>query len=265
MSPDCERPLLGRTVLVTRAEGQAGEFSALLEAQGARVVECPTIRLDPALSAEIDAAFEHLSGYDWLVLTSANAVRFFFARLQGLDLDAGALGRCRICAVGPKTAAALAAHGIDADMIPSDHKGEGVVAAFSEIDLKGARVLFPRADKAREVIPEGLTALGARVDAPVLYRNVVPEELPAAALEALEAGEVDCAVFTASSTAENLAAMLGPERFSTLLGGVVAAAIGPIAAGTCRRLGLEVAVEPEVYTLEALTDALANYFACRQR
>ena len=259
------RPLFGRTVLVTRAADQAGEFTALLEARGARVIECPTIRLEPASSEELDAEFAHLAENDWLVLTSANAVAFFFARLRQLGRDARAVGSCRVCAVGPKTAAALAGHGIVADLVPDDYKGEGVVAAFAALDLKGARILFPRADKARAVIPEGLAALGARVSAPVLYRNVVPDALPAPALEALDAGEVDCVAFTASSTAENLAAMLGAERFKRLLGGVVVAAIGPIAAKTCRRLGLEVGVEPEVYTLEALTDALADHFSGQQR
>ena len=160
MSPVCGRPLFGRTVLVTRAADRAGEFTSLLEAQGARVLECPTIRLEPAPRAELDAALENLADFDWLILTSASAVQFFFARLRALGLDARALARCRICAVGPKTAAALAAHGLRADLVPSDHKGEGVVAAFADLAPKGARVLFPRADKARDVIPEGLAALG---------------------------------------------------------------------------------------------------------
>jgi uroporphyrinogen III methyltransferase/synthase len=255
------RPLFGRTVLVTRTADQAGEFSALLEECGARVVECPTIRLLPPESyAELDAMIGDLAGFDWLVLTSANAVQFFFARLQALGLDARALGRCRVCAVGPKTAAAIRTHGVNPDLVPADYKAEGVVAAFAGTDLAGRRVLFPRADKAREVIPQGLAELGAEVTAPVAYRNVLPDALPPAALEALEAGEVDCVTFTASSTAENLAALLGPERFARFLDGVTVASIGPITSKTCRKLGLEVRIEPTEYTLAALTDEIAHYF-----
>jgi uroporphyrinogen III methyltransferase/synthase len=256
------RPLFGRTVLVTRAAEQAGEFTALLQAQGARVIECPTIALIPPPStAELDAAIGELSDFDWLVLTSANAVSFFFERLSALGLDARALGRCRLCAVGPRTAAAIAARGIRPDLVPADYKAEGVVAAFAKLDISGRRVLFPRADKAREVIPQGLEELGAQVVAPVAYCNVVPEALPPAALEALERGEVDCVAFSASSTAENLAAILGPERFARLLKDVTVASIGPITAATCRRLGLEVRIEPAEYTLAALTDEIVRHFA----
>jgi uroporphyrinogen III methyltransferase / synthase len=255
------RPLFGRTMLVTRAAEQAGEFSALLEEQGAQVIECPTIRLLPPTDwQDIDAAIGSLAGFDWLVLTSGNAVEIFFARLAELGLDARALGACRVCAVGPKTAAAIRAHGITADLVPSDYKAEGVVAAFARLEMAGRRVLFPRADKAREVIPQGLAALGADIVAPIAYRNVVPDSLPAEALAALQEKRIDCVTFTASSTVENLAAMLGPERFRALLDGVCIASIGPITTATCRRLGLPVLVEPGEYTLAALVGELTRHF-----
>jgi len=256
------QPLFGRGVLVTRSGDQAGEFGDMLSALGARVYECPTIVLvPPADHGELDAALDHLDDCDWLVLSSVNAVHFFFARLAARGRDARALGRCRVCAVGPKTAAAIRAHGIVPDLVPQDFKAEGVVAAFAELAMPPRRVLFPRADKAREVIPQGLIALGAVVDAPVAYRNVLPPDLPAAALAALETGKVACITFTASSTVENLAALLGPERFPRLLKGVVVASIGPITSATCRKLGLEVMIEPEEYTLTALADALVAWFA----
>ncbi|HAD04203.1 MAG: uroporphyrinogen-III C-methyltransferase [Desulfuromonadales bacterium GWD2_61_12] len=256
------KPLFGRGVLVTRAGDQAGEFGDMLGALGARVYECPTIRLDPpAEHGDLDAALSQLAGFDWLVLSSVNAVHFFFARLAGLGRDARALGYCRVCAVGPKTAAAIRGYGIVPDLVPEDYKAEGVVAAMAGLSVAPRRVLFPRADKAREVIPQGLSALGAEVVAPVAYCNVLPPDLPAEALAALEAGKVACVTFTASSTVENLAALLGPERFPRLLQNVVVAAIGPITSATCRKLGLEVAIEPEEYTLTALADAIVAWFA----
>lgn len=256
------RPLFGKRILVTRSADQAGEFSAQLEDQGAQVVECPTIQLVPPTdSADLDDAIGKLATFDWLVFTSVNAVHFFFACLEGLGLDARAVGGCRVCAVGPKTAAAIRDHGIRPDLIPADYKAEGVVAAFADQPLAGRRVLFPRVDKAREVIQQGLTALGAEVVAPIAYRNILPAELPPTALTALEAGEIDCVTFTASSTVENLALILGPERFARLLSRVAVAAIGPITAQTCRKLGLQVAIEPAEYTLAALTDAIVRHFA----
>jgi len=255
------RPLFGKGILVTRAADQAGEFGDMLRSRGARVYECPTISLIPPQSQEaLDRAITNLAEFDWTIFTSANAVQFFFARLAALGLDSRALGSCRVCAVGPKTAAALTPHGIRADLVPADYKAEGVVAEFGKLNPAGRKILFPRADKAREIIPRELTTMGAIVTAPVAYRNVIPENLPEAALQALEERRVNCVTFTSSSTVENLAAMLGENRFLHLLEGVAVAAIGPITARTCRELGLDVHIEPHEYTLAAMTEEIVRFF-----
>lgn len=258
------KPLFGRTILVTRAADQAGEFTAILQELGAQVVECPTIRLDPVSDpGELDAAIAELSNFSWLILTSGNAVRFFFARLAAHGLDARALGRCRVCAVGPKTAAAIRIFGVNPDLVPDDYKGEGVVTAFSGLLTGGEKILFPRADKAREVIAVGLAALGAEIVAPVTYCNTLPDALPAEALSALEDGAIDAVCFTASSTVENLHAILGEREFQRLLAPLAIATIGPITSRSCTKLGLTVAVEPEEYTLHALAKALVAYYSAK--
>ncbi|MBJ6725382.1 uroporphyrinogen-III C-methyltransferase [Geomesophilobacter sediminis] len=254
------RPLFGRSVLVTRGADQAGEFAVRLERLGARVLSCPTIEIVPPTDyRELDEAITALDSFHWVVFTSYNAVKYFFDRLHALGRDTRALGGCQVCAVGPKTAAALAPYGIKADLVPADYKAEGVVTAFGELDLSGKWVLFPRGDRAREVIPEELTRMGAQVLTPVAYCNVTPPELPQEALAALEAHRVDCVTFTSSSTVQNLAAILGENRFLRLLEGVTVGSIGPITSKTCRELGLEVHVEPAQYTLDALTEELVKY------
>ncbi|MCM2357800.1 MAG: uroporphyrinogen-III C-methyltransferase [Geobacteraceae bacterium] len=259
------RPLSGRGILVTRAADQAGEFAQLLARHGARVYECPTIEIVPPHdTAELDGAISSLPSFDWLIFSSANAVKYFFARLAALGLDSRAIGPARVCAVGPKTAAALVPHGIRPDLVPPDYKGEGVVEAFRKIEVKGKRVLFPKADRAREVIPAGLEALGAEVIAPVAYRNVTPAALPPHILEALEERRIHCATFTSSSTVENLAAMVGENRLLHLLEGVAVASIGPITSRTCRELGLEVHIEPAEYTVAALTREIVEYFKFKE-
>lgn len=256
------RPLCGKKIVVTRAAEQAGEFSAKLAARGATVLECPTIRLaEPESWQLLDLAIRELSNYDWLVLTSGNAVRFFFQRLATLGLDARALGCCRICAVGPKTADEIRSFGIKPDLVPSDYKAEGVVDEFSRLDMHGSRVLFPRADKARDIIPRELKRMGAHVDSPVAYRNIFPDRLLPETLFALEKRSVDCITFTSSSTVQNLAAMLGEELMLDMLKGVAVASIGPITSKSCRDLGLKIDVEPKTYTLEALAEALEIHFS----
>ena len=254
-------PLCGKKIVVTRAAEQAGEFSAKLAARGATVMECPTIRLvGPESWQLLDLAIRELSSYDWVVLTSGNAVRYFFQRMDTLGLDARALAGCRICAVGPKTADAVISFGIKPDLVPTDYKAEGVVEEFSRLDIQGSRVLFPRADKARDVIQRELKRMGSHVDSPVAYRNIFPERLPPETLFALEKRSVDCITFTSSSTVQNLAAMLGEELMLDMLKGVAVASIGPITSKSCRDLGLKVDIEPESYTLDSLADALEAHF-----
>jgi len=255
------RPLFGRKIIVTRAPEQAGEFSTMLEMRGATVLECPTIRLiEPESWQLLDLAIRELASYNWLILTSGNAVRFFFHRLQALGMDARALAGCKVCAVGPKTAEEFDSFGIRADLVPTAYKAEGVVDEFSRLDLQGKKILFPRADKAREVIPRELKRMGAHVDSPVAYRNVFPERLPPEALFELEKRSVDCITFTSSSTVQNLAAMLGEDMLVDLLKGVTVASIGPITSKSCRELGLKVDVEPDTHTLDALAVALEAHF-----
>jgi uroporphyrinogen III methyltransferase / synthase len=255
------RPLSGRGIMVTRSAEQAGEFSGMLAGLGARVYECPTISISPPADYEdLDQAIASLYTFDWLIFTSVNAVKYFFDRLAVLGLDARAIGRARVCAVGPKSAAALLPFGVRADLVPKDYKAEGVIAAFREMDVKGMRFLFPRGDRAGDVIPAGLVELGGEVSAPVAYCNVIPEYLPDPVMQALEEKKIDCVTFTSSSTVENLSAMLGENNLLHLLEGVAVAAIGPVTAKSCRELGLAVAIEPEEYTLATLTEGIVEYF-----
>jgi len=256
------RPLFGRSVLVTRGADQAGEFTSRLERLGARVYACPTIEIQaPDSYRELDEAICALDSFHWIVFTSYNAVKYFFARLAALGLDTRSLGRSRVCAVGPKTAAALAPFGVKADLVPTDYKAEGVVAAFAGLEMAGLWVLFPRGDRAREVIPDELTRMGAQVLAPVAYANRTPGEIPEESLRALEERRVDSVTFTSSSTVQNLARILGENRFLRLMQGVRVASIGPVTSKSCRELGLEVHLEPAEYTLDALSAELVGHFA----
>jgi uroporphyrinogen III methyltransferase/synthase len=255
------RPLFGRKILVTRAADQAGEFSAMLAELGAMAIECPTIRLvEPDDWSFLDATIRGMAGYNWLVLTSGNAVRNFFQRLETVGLDARALNSCRVCAVGPKTAEAIRDFGIRPDLVPSDYKAEGVVAELGKQQIAGKRILFPRADRARDIIPRELERMGAYVDSPVAYRNLLPERLPPEAIFALEKRSVDCITFTSSSTVQNLAEMLGRDMLVDMLRGVSVASIGPVTSRTCRELGLKVDIEPPRSTLAELVAAIEQHF-----
>jgi uroporphyrinogen III methyltransferase/synthase len=260
------RPLSGRKIIVTRTAEQAGEFSNMLTVLGATVFECPTIKIvEPDSWQELDSAILKLSSIDWVVFTSANAVRFFFERLATLGFDSRSFDSCKVCAVGPKTAEAVKLYGIRPDLIPTEYKAEGIIAEFSKLNITGKSILFPRADLAREVIPTQLQQMGANVLTPVAYRNVLPDRLCPEALFALEKRCIDCITFTSSSTVLNMSRLLGADLLADMLKGVVVASIGPVTSKTCRDLGLKVDIEPQEYTLAALTDAIGKHFSIPAR
>lgn len=253
-------PLLleSRTVVVTRARTQAGALVRLLEDAGAEVLAFPTIAIaDPEDFAPLDEAIRNLDVYAWLVLTSANAVERFFARLWLADKDARHLAGLRVAAVGPATAGAIEARGVRPDFVPGEHVGEGVLEGLIARGVgAGSRVLLPRALEAREVLPDELRARGALVDVVPAYRTV-PGDGDAAVLERMRAGDVDAVTFTSSSTVRNFVRLAEGVD----LGAMVVATIGPITSATARALGMTVAVEPEEYTVPALVEALGAHFS----
>jgi uroporphyrinogen III methyltransferase/synthase len=256
-----ERPLKGRTVVVTRTRAQAAELATILSEAGAEVLEFPTIRIvDPEDWGPADTAAARLADYDWVVFTSANAVRAFFARLTGTGADA--LAGMSVAAVGPATAARLSDRGITPAFVPDDHRAEGVVDGLVERGVgTGSRVLIPRALEARELIPETLRARGAEVDVVPVYRTVLGEG-DAAVMTRFGARTVDAVTFTSSSSVRNFVDLLGRDGVPAILDGVLMASIGPVTSETMRSLGLSPAVEAADSTVAGLVRALvARYEA----
>ncbi len=256
------KPLFGRRVLVTRAREQAGELSRLLVEQGAEPVECPTIRIAPPDSwAELDDAIAGLSRYQWLVFTSVNGVKPFMERLRRKGLDGRALAGLRLCCIGPRTAEALAAHGLCADVVPSEYQAEGLIEAMKTAGVKGQRVLIPRAAVAREILPDQLRALGADVRVVTAYRTVLPEVEAERVKDLLRKQALHVLTFASSSTVRNFCGLFnGREEMQRLTGGaVVVACIGPITAKTASEEGLPVTITAAENTIPALVDAIVQY------
>jgi uroporphyrinogen III methyltransferase/synthase len=244
------RPLFGRSVVVTRARAQAGELASRLARLGADVVAAPTIEVTDPLDggSSLDAAITRLGSYDWVVLTSANGVVRFCSRLR----DGRDLAGVRIAAIGPGTAAALARHHLVADLVPDRFVAESLLEAFpAPPQDRAGRVLLARAEVAREVLPEGLAAMGWEVDVASAYRTV-PAVVDEAARDRVARADAVC--FTSASTVENFVAAFGAEAAPS-----VVAAIGPVTAAAARRGGLAVDVEADPHTLDGLVGALAAH------
>ena len=261
------RPLEGRTVVITRALTQASEFVSELEKYGAKVLVCPTIEItDPQSYARLDEALDDLYGYDWLIFTSANGVDYFLRRLREKQLDISALDALRVCAIGEATADRLRSVQIHVDVIPTEFRAEGIYAALEQYvggrgALSGLNFLIPRAAIARDYLPKELEAAGARVDVVVAYRTVVPEGLDRGRLTAMLAAGADCIAFTSSSTVRNLAQLFDTPDLSASLAGIVVACIGDITAATADEYGLSTQIQPSEFTIPALAAAIAEYYS----
>jgi uroporphyrinogen III methyltransferase/synthase len=245
------RPLFGKRIVVTRAREQASGLRARLRELGASVIELPTIVVDdPADGGDaLRRAAADVRSYDWVVLTSANGAQ----RLLGCLHDARDLGGVRVAAIGPGTAEVLARANIQADLVPARFVAESLLEAFPSPEPDGGRVLLARAAVAREVLPEGLRALGWRVDVVDAYRTSAstPTE---SALDAT--ATADIITFTSSSTVERFLEIAGPDRVPPLV-----ACIGPVTAATARSHGLTVDIEAPVHSIAGLLDAIVEAVA----
>jgi uroporphyrinogen-III synthase len=244
--------LAGKRILVTRPRAQAADLCDKLAALGAIPIQFPTIEIAPLDDyAALDDAIARLADYQWIIFTSVNGVSAFWQRLEVTGKNSNALDGIRVAAIGPTTARALEKRGIAAQFIPDEYVAEAIVEGIG--DVRGQRILLPRADIAREAMAIELERRGAHIEEITTYRT-----LPAApdphGLAELQRG-VDAITFTSSSTARNFVALVGHKTF-----GAAVACIGPITAQTVRELGLPVNVMATEYTMDGLVAALVKHF-----
>ncbi|MCA9620900.1 MAG: uroporphyrinogen-III synthase, partial [Myxococcales bacterium] len=250
------QPLFGKRVLVTRPAHQIAPTAALLRRRGAEPVPFPTIALQPADPAPVAEAVAQLDDYDLVAFTSRNGVDYFWEAIEAAGRDARAFGRCRLAAIGPATAEGLTAHGLRADLVAETFVAEHLASAVLAALPPGARVLLPRAEVAREVLPEMLRDAGMTVDVVPVYQTVTAE--PTTSLRELVA-DIDVITLTSSSTVDKLVELVG-DGAAEALAGIVLASIGPITTRTAERHGLTVAVTATVSTGPGLIEALEAHY-----
>ncbi|MBD2103196.1 uroporphyrinogen-III C-methyltransferase [Leptolyngbya sp. FACHB-261] len=253
------RPLSGKTVLVTRSVEQSGQFTELLREQGARVVEMPALVIGPPSDEcqALDQAIAELASFQWLILTSTNAVEVFFERLAICGLDARALAGLKIAVVGRKTAQSLRAWNLNPDFVPPDFVADSLVEHFPEANLQGVRLLFPRVESGgRDALVAGFRQRGADVVEVAGYQSSCPDQAEPQAVAALQAGEVNFVTFASSKTVRNFVKLLSPHNWQPWLQAVTIASIGPQTSQTCIELLGRVDLEATEYTLEGLTEVI---------
>jgi uroporphyrinogen III methyltransferase/synthase len=205
-------------VVLTRAREGSERLAARLRTEGFEVVECPLIEIE-----RIDGPPVRTEGYDWVVLTSRIAVEELFRRVEG-PLPA-------VAAIGPGTAEALRAHGVEPALVARESTQEGLLEALPR---PAGRVLFAGAEDAREVLARDLDA-----DVAPLYRTVEkrPESFP----------EGDLIVLASASAARS---------FAALALDLPCVSIGPLTSEEARRHGVRVVAEAATHDLEGLVRAV---------
>lgn len=251
-------PLLGKRILVTRARHQAGQLSAELARLGATPIEIPAIEILPLESFRaLDAALADISRYQWLIVSSANAVRALRDRAAALGITAAAFSHLKVAAVGSTTARALAEAGLTASIIPREYVAESLLEALPK-DMAGARVLIARAAVARDVVPEALSIRGAHVDIAEAYRTILPPDSVSRLAEALASQSPHAATFSSSSAVTNFFALLRAAGYEQPPDGTRAVSIGPITSQTLRDHGWPPAAEADPHDIPGLAAATAR-------
>ena len=253
-----EPPLKARRIAITRPEPQGRHLTEALQELGGDPLGCPTICIDdPADLAPLRESVDSLEGYAWVVFTSVNGVERFLGLLdeKGVGWPEGV----QVAAIGPATAAALRARDVPMDLMPSEFVAEAVAQALIERgELRGRRVLLPRAAGARPVLRELLQEAGAEVDEIAAYESRPDSEGIERLQGALERNEIDMVTFTAASTLDHFVDAAGPD-----LGRARVAVIGPITAAAARARGVRVDTMATEYTVEGLVQAILEYYAGR--
>ena len=254
------RPLSGKRIVVTRTRTQAGVLSKQLQTLGADVIELPTIRIEPPTDLRAFAELvQDAHAYDWIVFTSPNGVESFFNLFYKLYDDARELGGAKVAAIGPATTQRIKDFHVHVDLQPSEYVAEAVVREFKKQGgVENLRILLARAEKARDVLPKELSAMGGIVDEGIAYRTVPETRDDNGARRRLMDEGADMITFTSSSTVENFMA-LGlpwPARMQV-------ASIGPVTSRTARDLGLTVDVEARRHDIPGLVDAIRKFYDSR--
>ncbi|OGI24384.1 MAG: uroporphyrinogen-III C-methyltransferase [Candidatus Melainabacteria bacterium RIFOXYA12_FULL_32_12] len=248
------KPLFGRKILVTRARHQASALVKKIEEAGGRAIEFPTIEIQSNDNdSQLKQMFDSLNNYQWVIFTSVNGVEIFFEKLKSNDKDIRTIGQAKLCAIGEATRQALENYYLKVDFTPHEYVAEALVEGLKERIKAGDKVLIPRADVAREILPDQLKEMCAVVDVVPLYKTVLPNRSAEELKDILD--KVDTITFASSSTVTNFIQILGRENLH-LLDNKEIACIGPITLDTARENGLKSIKMAKKYTIDGLVSLL---------
>jgi uroporphyrinogen III methyltransferase / synthase len=249
-----DKPLFGQSIGITRPDAQADVQIASAYDLGAEPVVMPTISIRPAADlTKLHAEFDQIGEYDWIVFTSANGVDVFFNQLMESGRDVRCLGNCKVAAIGSSTAENLREFSIRADLVPTEFRAEALAEALKPL-VADKRILWPRANRGRDVLPQELRAAGATLNEVVVYENDDVDQWDEETLFHIKS--LDWIGLSSPSIARNLARLL-PESAKSRLGKTLRlASISPVTTAAAQAAGLVISAEAATYTWDGIFEAI---------
>lgn len=254
--------LRGKRVVITRSALQSRELIEKLAERGAIATGFPLVSFAPPDDfAPVDAALSRLDLFDWLLLTSANAVHVLESRIAALRQRGGQIGKpAHVAAVGPTTAKAAEEAGFVVDYVARTHLGVALAEELA-VELRSLAVFLPRSDRANPDLPAALRRLGADVTEVVAYRTLPPTDIDQQHLALILRGEANAILFFSPSAVQNFSELVGRDALLALHPRTAVAAVGPVTATSLRELGIHQLVLASDTTSSAVILALESHFA----
>jgi uroporphyrinogen-III synthase len=262
VSSSSTSPLAGKRVIITRAVEQGAELFKSLTALGALPISLPLICLGPPQDfAPLDAGLRHLQNFDWIIFTSANAVRAVASRAEVLGIATDRTTTSPLVAViGPMTKKEAEAAGFSVDYVAKTHLGVALAGELADL-LRGKSVFLPRSDRANPDLPSALVALDVKLSEVVAYRTMATSDLDKQHVARVVAHESDALLFFSPSAVHLLADILGRGALPVLQHKVALVAIGPVTASALREAGANRIIVADDTTSFAVVEALQSHFA----
>jgi len=158
----------------------------------------PFIEIKPLSDySNLKNILKEIETYDWIVFLSRYGVYYFFENLLNFGFDARILKNVKIAAIGSSTANRLKDYGILSDIKPEFETSLGLFEVLKD-KIKNKKILLLRSDIADKGLEEKFKSAGAKVKRCVLYKNVIPKNIPE-----LDLSIFDEIMFTSPSTVRN--------------------------------------------------------------
>ncbi len=254
--------LAGKRIVITRAAAQSEALARELIVRGAIPVVLPLVSFAEAEdSTPLDAAIAEIQQFDWMMLTSAQAVRAVIKRGEELKLSLNhAENKLQIACVGPVTAEEARRAGLRVEYVAETHTGAALAEELGK-RLKGAKVFLPRSDRANPDLPPALKRHGALVTEVIAYRTLRPTAIDERNLRQVADGAADAVLFFSPSAVQHFAELFGGQQLRALQDKLAITAVGPVTANALREAGVQRTVLAGDTTATAVVEALEKHFA----